>query len=47
MEKLCKDCKFKMNIQNTAETGQAICTFYDNYFLIDIEAIAYFYPKPT
>lgn len=41
----CKDCVFKNNVQNTKETGSAICSYSESWFPVKVEDDCRFLPK--
>lgn len=41
----CKNCKYRKNIENTNETGSAICSYSSSWFPINIENNCYFIPE--
>lgn len=45
MIKYCKDCKYKQNIANTDETGEALCSFAGGYIPINVEDTCGFLPS--
>lgn len=41
----CKDCKYRINIKNTNETGSAICSYVGSWFPVNIEDNCCFIPE--
>lgn len=41
----CKDCKYKNNVANTAETGCAICTYPSSWFPVHIDDNCHYIPE--
>ena len=45
MGRLCKDCKYRMNIGNTEETGTALCSRPDSWFPVSLDDPCHFLPR--
>ncbi len=43
--RICRDCKYRMNIANTEETGVAICSKPNSCFVVNIDNHCHFIPK--
>ena len=41
----CKNCKYKMNIGNTEETGSALCSYPESYFPVQVEDNCHYIPE--
>ena len=45
MSRICKTCKYRINIQNTEETGNALCSRPSSWFPIKIEDKCHYLPQ--
>ena len=41
----CKDCKYKNNVANTEETGNAICSYPSSWFPVHLDDNCHYIPE--
>lgn len=43
----CKNCKYKKDIANTADTGKAVCAYQSSWLAVSIEDDCHYIPEKT